>query len=103
MSSDYELRYLPQFEEDVLEIRDYIINKLNNPVAALRLINDTEKAIKKRLENPLIFKPFKSMKDRKNQYYRINIKNYSVFYVVIDNVMEVRRFVYSKRNLPEII
>ena len=38
-----------------------------------------------------------------NISYRINIRNYSVFYVVIGDTMEVRRFVYGKRNLPDII
>ena len=55
------------------------------------------------LNNPLAFKPYKSIRDRQNDYYRINVRNYAVFYVVIEDVMEVRRFVYSKRNLPEII
>ena len=103
MDKGYKLRYLPQFEQDVAEVRDHIIYKLQNPSAALRLINDTEAAINKRLFNPLGHKPYKSIRDRKNDYYRINIRNYAVFYVVIDDVMEVRRFIYSKRNLPEII
>jgi len=29
--------------------------------------------------------------------------NYAVFYVVIENVMEVLRFSYAKRNIPDII
>ena len=70
--------------------------------AALQLVVDTEKAIVKRLRNPLSFQPYPSVRKRKHQYYRINVRNFSVFYVVIGNVMEVRRFVYSKRNLPEI-
>ncbi|MCL1817222.1 MAG: type II toxin-antitoxin system RelE/ParE family toxin, partial [Clostridiales bacterium] len=74
-----------------------------NPSAALRLVEDTERAIIKRLNNPLGFEPYNSAKDRKQLYYRINIRNFSVFYVVIGDVMEVRRFVYSKRNLSSII
>ncbi len=35
-----------------------------DPAAALRLIEDTEKAIMKRLNNPLSFKPYRSAKDR---------------------------------------
>jgi plasmid stabilization system protein ParE len=103
MDKQFTLTYLPLFEQDLAAVRDHIAFKLNNPSAALRLVEDTEKAILKRLNNPLGFKPYHSARDRKQPYYRINIRNFSVFYVVIDNVMEVRRFVYGKRNLPEII
>jgi len=101
MNKAYELSYLPTFERDVAEVRDYIADVLMNPKAALRLIEDTEKAINKRLKNPLAFQSYKTQRNRKHPYYRINIRNYSVFYVVIGNVMEVRRFIYSKRNLPD--
>ena len=103
MDKKYTLCYLPTFEKDMAGVRDYIAIELANPIAALRLIEDTEEAIQKRLSNPEGFKPYKSRRDRKQPYYRINVRNYAVFYVVIGNVMEVRRFVYSKRYLPDII
>jgi plasmid stabilization system protein ParE len=75
--------------------RYHIAQNLQNPDAALRLVEDTEKAILKRLENPLAFEPYRSIRERENPYYRINIRNYTVFYAVIGNVTEVRRFIYS--------
>ena len=102
MDEKFTLSYLPLFEQDLAGARDYIAYTLQNPTAALRLVEDTEKAVVKRLDNPLGYSPYKCIKDRRQLYYRINIRNYTVFYVVIGNVMEVRRFVYSKRNLPEI-
>lgn len=74
-----------------------------NSQAALNLVDETEKAIIKRLANPTAFEPYRSIKDRKNKYYRIIVHNYSVFYVVIDDVMEVRRFLYNGRNLSALI
>jgi len=103
MNKQYTLRYLPLFEKDLEEICDYISFELHNPEAAHKLIIDTEKAILRRLVNPLGFPPYNSVRDKKQPYYRINIRNFSVFYVVIDNVMEVRRFIYSKRNLIDIL
>ncbi|MCL2819263.1 MAG: type II toxin-antitoxin system RelE/ParE family toxin [Oscillospiraceae bacterium] len=103
MDKIYKLEYLPLFEQDMEEIKNYITNELKNPSAALRLINDTEKAIQKRLKNPSGFKPYNSVRDRRQPYYRINIRNYSVFYVLIDDIMEVRRFIYAKRNLLDIV
>ena len=103
MHKEYELRYLPLFEQDMMSVRDYIAYTLKNPAAALRLIEDTENAIQKRLENPLAFEPYQSGRDHEHAYYRIGIRNYFVFYVVIGNIMEVRRFLYSKRNIPDIV
>ena len=103
MDKEYRLRYLSLFEQDLASARDYIAFDLMNPTAALRLVVDTEKAILKRLKNPLAFEPYRSSKDRTHPYYRIHIRNYTVFYVMIDNVMEIRRFVYSKRDLSGIV
>ena len=99
----YQLRYLPLFYQDMAEVVDYISNELQNPDAALKLIESTEQAILKRLENPLSFQPIRSKRERKHPYYRINVNNYAVFYVVIDDVMEVRRFLYSRRDIHSII
>ena len=99
----FTLRYLPPFEEDLMGVRNYIAYNLQNPAAALRLIEDTEAAILKRLENPLGFERYNSTRDRDHPYYRIRIRNYTVFYVVIGDVMEVRRFIYSRRNLSQLV
>ncbi|MDR0770041.1 MAG: type II toxin-antitoxin system RelE/ParE family toxin [Burkholderiales bacterium] len=103
MDKRFTIRYLPLFEQDLATVCEYIARNLKNSLAALRLIEETERAILKRLENPLGFVPFRSIRDRKQAYYRINIRNYAVFYVVIGDVMEVRRFVYSKRNISDIL
>lgn len=99
----YTLRYLPLFKNDLLENVNYIANKLQNPIAAENLINDVESAILERLDSPLSFQPYHSLKNRDETYYRINVRNYSIFYVVIDDVMEVRRMIYNRRNLNELL
>ncbi|MDR1948696.1 MAG: type II toxin-antitoxin system RelE/ParE family toxin [Spirochaetaceae bacterium] len=103
MGKKYQLRYLPLFEQDLADVRDYIAIKLANPAAAERLVEETEKAIKERLFSPLSFKAYNSAKDREHKYYRIYVKNFTVFYVVIDNVMEVRRFMYLKRDIDKLV
>lgn len=93
-NKSYQLRYLPIFETDLLSTVNYITNVLKNEDAAHRLVDDIESAILKRLENPLAFEPYRSAKMREYPYYRIYVRNY----VVIGNVMEVRRLIYSARN-----
>ncbi|MCD8353454.1 MAG: type II toxin-antitoxin system RelE/ParE family toxin [Clostridiales bacterium] len=97
----YKLRFLPLFEEDLNEIVDYIANRLKNPIAAEALVDDVQKAIQERLFCAESFEPYPSARERQYPYYRISVRNYTVFYVVIDDVMEVRRIIYSRRNLPE--
>jgi plasmid stabilization system protein ParE len=99
----YTLSYLPIFDVDLAEALRYIAIRLRNPEAADRLAVDTENAILKRLEAPESFKQYPSKKERLYPYYSIHIRNFTIWYVVVGNVMEVRRFLYSKRNLEELL
>ena len=93
----YKLRYLPLFEQDLIQTVSCITNVLKNTDAAEKLVNDVEDVIQERLEYPLAFEPFPSKK-RDYPYYRIYIRNYVIYYVVIGDVMEVRRFLYGARD-----
>ena len=95
----YRLRYLPIFEQDLISAVNYIAHVLKNETAAMRLIDDVEAAVKERLNNPLAFEPYRSAKKRDYPYYRIYVRNYVVYYVVIDDVMEVRRLMYGARDI----
>ncbi len=103
MDKKFTLKFLPLFEEDLNEIVDYISINLKNPIAARRIVDDVEKAIFDRLSSPLPFEPYRSQNPHPYPYYRINVRNFSIFYVVIEDVMEVRRIVYSRRDLTNII
>lgn len=99
----YKLIYLPIFKDDLVSVVTYISDTLMNEQAALNLLDKVEKSILKRLENPVAFEPYHSLSNRKEVYYRIIVNNYSVFYVVKNDVMEVRRFLYNGRNMNNII
>lgn len=104
----YKLRYLPLFYTDVNEVVSYIKNELTNPKAAYDLIDEIEKAILERLPVCESFEHYKSKRERKYKYYRIYVKNYIIYYVVVDDegidkIMEVRRFLYKKRDSENIV
>lgn len=103
LSKHYKLRYLSLFEHDLIEAANYIANVLKNPDAAYRLIDKVETAILERVKNPTSFEPYRSMKPRRDTYYRIYVGNYTVYYVVIEDVMEVRRLAYTGRNIERIL
>lgn len=97
----YELSILPLFEDDLNELVDYITYRLRNPTAAERLVNDVEAAILERLPCAESFEPYHSARERQYPYYRIQVRNFTIFYVVIGNIMEVRRILYSRRYRKE--
>lgn len=99
---EYQLRYLPQFYDDLKQHTDYIANHLQNPQAANDLIDAVEEAILERQPCAEAFEQYHSRKERRYPYYRIYVKNFIIFYAVIpengQKVMEVRRFLYGKSN-----
>lgn len=101
MAKEYKLRFLSLFENDFNAIVDYIAVQLQNSGAANRLIDDVEKAIYDRLKNPESFEPYRSASEHPYPYYYIRVRSYIVFYVVINDVMEVRRIVYGRRDMPK--
>lgn len=103
MEKKYNIKYLPSFYRDLDAITDYIKYELQNEVSANRLVDEIENKIIKRLQNLESFEKFQTRRKRLNTYYRIYVKNYTIFYVVIDNIMEVRRIIYSKRNFEKLI
>ena len=104
----YKLRYLPLFYEDLEQKVVYIAENLKNPKAANDLIDAVEKAILERLPVAEAFEPYESMKERRYPYYRIYVRNFVIWYVVIDDesddrIMEIRRFLYNKQDKNKLL
>ena len=99
----YKLRYLPLFYEDLEQKVVYIAKNLQNEKAANDLLDAVESAILERQPVAEAFESYHSMQERRYPYYRIYVKNFVVWYVVIDDegedkIMEVRRFLYNKQD-----
>ena len=92
-SGKFRLEATPLFGMELEQALNY-----TNPAAADKLQTDVETAVHERLSAPTSFEPVASRVDRAHPYYRIYVGNYIVFYCVIGNVMELRRFIYKGRN-----
>ena len=103
MKKKYKIIYLPLFYRDLDKITDYIRYKLENEIVANNFVNELEEEIKQRAYNPDSFEKYTSIRKRDSIYYRIYIKNYTVFYTVKDDIMEIRRILFSKRNFDKLI
>lgn len=101
MKNNFTLKYSLTFYEDFEKIISYLRDELENYIAASNLIDSIEKEIFNRLQNPLGYEKYITKVG--NVYYRIYVKNYMIFYTVTNNVMEVRRITYSKRDLKNLI
>lgn len=101
--SSYVIKYTSTFINQFNSILKYLVNKLDNKIAAEKLYNEVIREIEKSSSNPESYEKYIGVRKRKNIYYRIYVKNYTIFYVVKDNTMEVRRILYSKRNLDKFI
>ena len=97
-SGKFRLEATPLFGMELEQALNYIETQLSNPAAADKLQTDVETAVRERLSAPTSLEPVISRVDREHPYYRIYVGNYIVFYCVIGNVMELRRFVYKGRN-----
>ena len=99
----YTIKYTDTFIKQFNNILKYFIYKLQNKIAAENFYNEVITEIEKRSESPEGFEKYKSSRKRKNTYYRIYVKNYTIFYIVKNNTMEIRRILYSRRNFKNLI
>lgn len=99
----YEIKYLPTFISQFNNILYYITYELKNKIAADNFYNEVVKQIEIRSEIPESYEVFKTIKNGEVKYYKINVKNYTIFYVVKNNIMEIRRIYYSQRNFDNLI
>ena len=96
----YTVKYLETFRRELDEAADYIAFELENVTAADKLLADVEAAIERAATAPTVTKPYGTDTATGDVYYRIGVRNFSIFYVVIGSVMEVRWFRYSPSQQP---
>ena len=102
-NNKYSIRYTPTFIKQFNNILSYFIHKLNNKIVAENFYNEVIQEIENRSINPKNYEEYIGNKKRKNAYYRIYVKNYTIFYVVINHTMEIRRILYSKKKKKKYI
>lgn len=99
----YEIRYLPLARKDLHEIISYITEQLKAPKAALDLLDAFDEAINHLRKFPYSYKVYQNFKPLEDEYRVLRVKNYLIFYVVKDNIVEIRRIIYEKRGITRVI
>ena len=103
MANKYTIKYSSTYINQFNSILKYIVNTLKNKIAAENFYNEVVREIENRSKNPEGFEKYISARKRKNIYYRIYVKNYTIFYTVRNNTMEVRRILFSRRNFDKLL
>ena len=96
MDNKFRIEYLPIAEKDLTEIIKYI--RIDNPNAALTFLDDIDKAISKLAFFPYIGHIPKDLRLIQLNYRMIVVWNYLVFYVLFNEVVEIRRILHGKRK-----
>ncbi len=99
----FEVKVTPQAAEDLLEIKNYIENELQNPIAA----HNTVLNIVETYENLSTLAEAGISVERyvpfPTDYKFVLANNYSIFYRIDDNIVKVIRIMYSKRDFVRIL
>ncbi|MBI5418369.1 type II toxin-antitoxin system RelE/ParE family toxin [Candidatus Poribacteria bacterium] len=96
MDHKYKIHYLPCAQKDLTEIIEYI--KIDSPNEALDMLTKIDNAILKLKNFPFIGKIPKDNRLRYLNYRILIIDHYLVFYVIINNEVEIRRILHGKRD-----
>ncbi|SHK12160.1 addiction module toxin, RelE/StbE family [Anaerobranca californiensis DSM 14826] len=100
---NYEIRYLPLASKDLYNIVSYIVDELKAPKAAMDLIDAFDTSISKLAQFPCSCRVYYPEKALENEYRVLPVKNYLVFYVVREQVVEIHRVIYAKMDLSKVI
>ena len=98
---NYRLKATNEFRADFNDATNYIANTLHNPIAAEGLLDELVKNAKSVTLFPKASRPYASPPEVDADYYALPVKNYLAFYVVRGDVIEFRRFLYSRADLHD--
>jgi len=99
----YKIKYLPIAQKDLRDITVYILDNLKSPKAAMDFIDTLDKSILRLKQYPYSCKLYQPQELLETEYRFLPVKNYLVFFVVIENIVEIHRIIYAKMNLERII
>jgi len=100
----YQLKYLPIAMRDMAEIARYISLDLFNPSAAQKLAEEMIKAAEMLTEFPYSNAIHFSIKPFKQEYRKLFVKNYVMFYWIDEKKKQVTiaRVVYARRDYEKL-
>ncbi len=99
----FQVEISPQAAEDLLEIKSYIENELQNPIAARNTVKKIVETYEDLENYPEIGIPVERYVSFSTDYKFVLAKNYSIFYRIDGDKVKVIRILYSRRDFLRIL
>ena len=99
----FEVKVTPQAAEDLLEIKNYIENELQNPIAAHNTVLNIVETYENLSTLAEAGNPVERYVPFPTDYKFVLANNYSIFYRIDGNIVRVIRIMYSKRDFVRIL
>lgn len=99
----FNIEVSPQASEDLLEIKDYIENELQNPIAAYNTVEKIVETYEDLANCPEIGIPVERYVSFLSDYKFVLANNYSIFYRIEKDIVKVIRIMYSRRDFVRIL
>jgi len=99
----YKLQLSKYYLEELKSAVNYIKHDLQNPIAANNLKEETKKTYKKIKENPFLYPAVPNEYLASKGFRFVMVKNYMLFYIVIEKEVIILRFLYGQRDWMNIL
>lgn len=99
----FQVDVSPQAVEDLLGIKFYIENELQNPIAAHNTIKTIAETYEELAEDPDVGIPVDRYVSFPTDYKFVLANNYSIFYRIEKDIVKVIRIMYSRRDFVKIL
>ncbi len=97
----YEIHIIDAAIDDLVSIIDYIAH--DNLTAAMQLADEIEQKILALEDFPDMGVVPKNRRLISKGYKTLIVNDYLVFYVLVDNIVEIRRIISGKRNYLKLL
>jgi toxin ParE1/3/4 len=90
-------------ESDFMDALGYIAYTLDALKAAQHLLAAFDETLQRIAEFPSAHKIYCTGRPMKDEIRKVPVKNYVLYYAVFQDRVEIRRFLYGKRNRDRIV
>ena len=98
----YNITYLPLAETDILDAVDYIAGKLHAPQAAQALLDELDDTVERISKYPYAHELYRTARPMRDEIRKVPVKGYVLYYAVLENTVEIRRFLHGRRNRQDL-
>jgi len=99
----YRIRINPLAQKDLIDIKEYIANELDNPSSAAKIILKVVESYERLKEFPMLGASLSSEMDIVTDYRYLIVGKYIIFYKVGDIFVSIYRIFYAKRDYLNIL